>query len=330
MKIAVISFNRHGLIIAQKLKEFVQADLYFKKDNESFNIIELTGRLVKEYEGIVFISSTGIAVRAIAPHIKSKDRDPAVVVIDNFGRYVISLLSGHLGGANELTVKLSEHLGAEPVITTATDILGIIAPDVIASENGLIIDSLKDAKEIAALLVDGKRVAFIDEENKIGLPAGYCDNLDEASGIVYVTSNISDVSRFTQSGLRTLKLIRKNIVLGIGCRKEYSSEKMLEKVLQNLYLQKIDSRAVGVISTIEVKKNENAILELAEYFKVDLKIFSKDEIKEIQHKYEGSDFVEKSIGVRAVCEPCVELSGGELLTGKISCDGMTLCIGRLK
>lgn len=326
MKTAVISFNKQGETIAGWLGQKVQFDLYSKKADEAFNIAELAGRLMAEYEALIFISSTGIAVRAIAPYIKSKDIDPAVVVIDSLGRFVISLLSGHLGGANELTLKISELLEAQPIITTATDGLGVEAPDIIAKKYGLVIDSLKDAKCIAALLVDGKKVAFIDEEKTIDAPMGYTTDIDGAQGIVYVTNkNNKDC---VKENVRTLKLVRQNTILGIGCRKDYSPEKMRLKVLDKLGEYNIDQRAVKAIATIEVKKNEKAIIELAEFLNVELKIFTCKEIEKVQHRYKGSDFVRKTIGVRAVCEPCVELCGGILLTDKLSCEGMTLCIGR--
>jgi cobalt-precorrin 5A hydrolase len=327
MKTAVVSFNSKGHIIAEKLNKLFKADLYRKNQGEeNFNIYKLTNRLMQEYEAIIFISSTGIAVRAIAPFIKNKEVDPAVLVIDVFGKYVISLLSGHLGGANALTLKVSEYLGAEPIITTATEGLGIKAPDIVAKENGLIIDNMKTAKDIAALLVDDKKVAFIDDGNLINTPKGYNKDLEDALGVVIVSNKAIDVN---YSALKVLRLIRKNIVLGIGCRKDYSLEKMKDIVLKELAEQNIDNRAVKAIATIEVKKDEKAILALSDYLDSELKLFTKTEIEEVQQKYEGSDFVLKNVGVRAVCEPCVELYGAKLLTGKLSVDGMTICIGKV-
>ncbi|MFT8314576.1 MAG: cobalt-precorrin 5A hydrolase [Clostridium sp.] len=361
MRIAVISLNKKGDIIAANIAKVITVDLYSKTKVQNFNIKDITRELMEKYEAVVFLSSTGIAVRSIAPYIKAKDVDPAVIVIDILGKYVISLLSGHLGGANALSMKLAEIVGALPVITTATDILKIKAPDIIAVENNLIIDNLKDAKEISALLVDGRKVAFVDDKNEINLPKGYINlkdklesyrlmNSDDDSdcrlhtkevslkkekeqinGIVYVTdkSKIQDFSKAEYDNLKKLKLIRRDVVLGIGCKKNYPAEKMIEQVCEKLEELNIDKRAVKYVTTVEIKKDEKAILELNKALKGEMKVFTREAIMKVQHKYKGSDFVEKSIGIRAVCEPCVELCGGTLLTEKLSLSGMTLCVGRI-
>lgn len=327
MKLAIVSLNAKGDIIGENLRQAYEADLYSKKNIEDYNIMKLVKELMESYDGIIFISSTGIAVRSIAPYIKGKNVDPAVIVIDVFGKFVISLLSGHLGGANALALNIAKLIGAEPIITTATDNLGIEAPDILAKKNSLVIDSLKAAKEISALLVDGKKVAFIDEENKIITPKGYTDNLNGVSGAVFVTNKLPD-KKIKDGKIKTVYLIRKNIILGIGCKKEYCPEKMKKIVLKKLEDLDIDKRFVKTVATIEVKKDEKAILELVKFLCCNLKIYTKDEIKEVQFKYKGSDFVEESIGVRAVCEPVVELSAGKLLTYKMNLEGMTLCVGR--
>jgi Cobalamin biosynthesis protein CbiG len=334
MKIAVISVTKSGDVICKKLKDRLDIDLYSKETIKDFSIRQVAKKVMEEYKAVIFISSTGIAVRSIAEHIKAKDKDPAVLVIDSCGNFVISLLSGHLGGANDLALKVSQMLNSTPVITTATDNMGITAPDMIAKNNGLLIDNLKDAKDIAALLVDGKKVGFTDDKSNISIPTGYTNDLEDIEGLVYVTNNLdNDTSQYNldkNRTLATLKLIRKDIVLGIGCRKNFSPDEM-RKTIQNLLKDRnIDERAVKSIGTVEVKKDEQAILKLAEYLGCGLKIFSIEEIKKIHNKYEGSNFVEKTIGVRAVCEPCVELTGAKLITEKIKANGMTVCIGELE
>lgn len=334
MKIAVISVTKSGDVICKKLKDRLDIDLYSKETIKDFSIKQVAKKAMEEYKAVIFISSTGIAVRAIAEHIKAKDKDPAVLVIDSCGNFVISLLSGHLGGANELALTVSQMLNSTAVITTATDNMGITAPDMIAKNNGLLIDNLKDAKNIAALLVDRKKVGFTDDKSNISIPKGYTNNLEDIEGLVYVTNNLeNDTNQYNldkNRTLATLKLIRKDIVLGIGCRKNFSSDEMRKTIQSLLKDRNIDERAVKFIGTVEVKKDEQAILKLAEYLRCELKIFSIEEIKKIHNKYEGSNFVEKTIGVRAVCEPCVELTGAKLITDKIKANGMTACIGELE
>lgn len=329
MKYAVITFTQEGDKIAQILALTLNIDLYSKKNGSNFNFKEVSKKVMENYKAIIFIGSTGIAVRAIAPYIKSKDIDPAVLVIDNSCKYVISLLSGHLGGANEFTLEVSNILGAQPIITTATDNLGICAPDMIAKYNDLIIDDLKKAKEISALLVEGKKIGFIDEKGIIQTPIGYTSCLEDIDGILHI-SNKAIINMGLEGSIKPmLKLIRRNIVIGIGCRKDFSAQQMQQTVLKILIESNIDSRAIKSIATVDVKKDELAIKALVDYFKCNFDIFTIDDIRTIQHKFCGSDFVEKTIGARAVCEPCVELSGARIIKNKMKLNGMTLCIGEV-
>lgn len=329
MKYAVITFTKEGDKIAQTLALSINFDLYSKKNETDFNFKEVSKKVMQSYKEIIFISSTGIAVRAIAPYIKSKNLDPAVLVIDNSCNYVISLLSGHLGGANELTLEISKILHAQPVITTATDNLGITAPDMVAKNNGLIIQDLKKAKDLTVLLIEGKKIGFFDEKGIIQTPTGYSSNLEDISGLLCVCSKESINKEIIANITPTLKLIRKNVILGIGCRKDFSSKKMRQTVIRILKEYNIDIMAVKYISTVSLKKDEVAIKELVEYFKCQLKIFTIEDIMQIQNKFCGSDFVEQTIGVRAVCEPCVELCGAKITKSKMKLSGMTLCIGEV-
>lgn len=326
MELSCISVTESGDKIAHKLAQNIHLDLFYRKDVTEIGLKNIMKKVYeKNPKGIIFISSTGIAVRAIAPYIKSKDKDFAVVVVDSSAKFCISLLSGHLGGANELTFKVSNILNAEPIITTATDNLNIIAPDIIAKQNNLVIDSLKICKTIASLLVDNKKIAIIDDENKIKITKGYTKNLYESEGVVLVT-NKKTTKEFSKKPV--LKLIRKNIIIGIGCRKNYDSKKMFSIISEKLCDLNLDYRAVKKIATVEIKQNEKAIIDLSQKLNAELCIFKISEIKNVQDKYEGSDFVEKTIGVRCVCEPCAELAGAKkFLTHKLKIEGMTCAIG---
>lgn len=344
MKIALISLTNQGDLIGEKLKKDYNIKIFSRSFVKENGFRKVCNEVFYDFDALIFISSTGIAVRAIAPLLKSKTTDPAVIVIDSSGKFVISLISGHLGGANELAEDLALKLGSIPVITTATDGMGITAPDIIAKDNELKISSMKVCKEIAALLVEEKNILFIDDEERIKNPSkGYYsekelkENNIKAHGVLWITNKTNTDEKLKEKikelcvdeEVPILRLIRRNIVLGIGCRKNHDVESMYEKVLSRLEKYNIDKKAVKTVSTVEIKAEEKAILELNRRLESELKIFEIDEIRKIHNKYEGSDFVEKTIGVRAVCEPCVELSGGRLLTYKIKDNGMTICIGKL-
>ena len=335
-KLAIICVTEHGYSIAKNIEENINGQydvsIYKREIVKEKGIKLITEEVFKSFSNIIFISSTGIAVRSIAPFIQSKVNDPAILVIDNSSKYVISLLSGHLGGANELTLKVAEILKSQPIITTATDNMNIEAPDIISKKHDLMIDNMKICKNVAAALVQGGKVGFIDYNNEVEVPKGYekYKEHNEYEALVVITNenNIKTYGNIDSNNI--LKLVRRNIVLGIGCRKNYDSDTMEQKVMEKLKELNIDKRSVKSIGTAWVKSEENAIINLSRKLQCPMKVFSKEDIEKIDYKYNGSDFVYKTIGVRAVCEPCVELLNGELLTDKLSMDGMTLCIGRTK
>ena len=319
--IYILSVSSLGDILGEKLSRNFSS-VYFSKDKiKAVGLNEITKEAMEKAKGIIFISSTGIAVRAIASYLKGKTIDPGVVVVDAKGEYAISLLSGHLGGGNELAIKVSEILKAMPIITTATDSLGVKAPDMIAKENNLLISDIKKAKDISAFLIEGKKVVFEDEDKIIDIPKGYIECTESSENLpkVKVTNKIS--------GSEALVLIRKNLILGIGCRKDVPKEKMLDFIRESLKEYGYREDSVLKISTIDLKSKQEAILNISQVFSVPLEIHSRDEVRKIEHLFKCSDFVRKSIGVGAVAEPCVYLSGGEIVVERISKEGMTLCIG---
>lgn len=318
--ISIISVTEKGDEIAYKLKENFDSDIYLKSKLKDFKLDNITKECFKKYKAIVFLSSTGIAVRAISKYLKGKDVDPAVIVVDVCNNFTISLVSGHLGGANKLTYEISNVLGNIPVITTATDNMDLIAPDILAKNNNLIIEDLKKAKVIAGRLVNKETVYFKDDEKKIDCPKGYIETEEVKDNTVWITNNLKEKDN-------VLKLIRKNIILGIGCRKDTDSKKLSDFVSNVLLENNLDKRSVKLIASIDVKKNEKAILDLAKELNSKLKFYTKEEIMTVEEKYEGSAFVKATVGVSSVSEPVVDLSSGEIIIEKIKNSGMTLTVG---
>ncbi len=350
--ISIICPSPKGKEIALKLKESFNGRLYIKENNlsqdqinngkseintfvygEDFNLKTITKEAMTNSEGIIFVSSTGIAVRAIAPFLEGKDKDPGIVVVDLSCKYAINILSGHLGGGNELTIKVSEILNSMPIITTASDNLGLIAPDILAKENNLIIEDLKKAKYIAVLLIDKKVIGIKDDYNTIEISNGY-EKIqflrDDCIWITHCLKSGNDEEDEKIDYSKILRLIKKDIVLGIGCRKDTTYEKLYDFVNANLIKYNIDIRSVSVIVSVDIKANEEGIIKLAEKINCPFKTFSKDEIKTVQDKYDKSEFVFKTLGITGVCEPSVDLAGAEVIISKIKHEGMTLAIGVLK
>lgn len=190
MKLAVICFTKKGALIGRRLYTYFKAqgvnceacvpERFLEQDWKADgmksrgkeNLTQWSGRQFSEKNAMIFIGAAGIAVRAAAPWIRDKFADPPVIVIDETARFVIPLLSGHVGGANELACELAAFLGAVPVITTATDRNGLFAVDLFAAGNGLVLTDRKMAREISARILEGKTVGFISDFPTDGVPEG--------------------------------------------------------------------------------------------------------------------------------------------------------------
>lgn len=312
MKVSVISFTPNGDLLNKRLMGmFVQNES--EHYGNSSGLIKRTDTL-KEWTGerfgisdaLVFIGAAGIAVRAAAPFIKGKDRDSAVVVVDELGRFVIPVLSGHMGGANEIALKIAEYIGAVPVITTATDINGIWAADTWAIKHDCTVANIENIKFIAGALLRGQKIGFkCDFPIKGSLPSNVC--LDEICECGIAVSLSGDIKPFK----KTLNIIPKCIHIGIGSRKGAEANAIVDlyKEIQKKY--SFSDRAVKSIATINIKKDEKAVKEFAKYLGMGLKIFDAEELNNAEGEFLSSDFVKKITGTDNVCERAAALSGGK-------------------
>ena len=330
---AVIAFTAKARNTGTKLKNVDRLVFYKyaeKGDIPFKNVAELREKIV-EYSKLVFICACGIAVRTIAPFVKNKKEDFAVVVCDEDGKFAISLLSGHLGGANELAENVAEILGGQAVITTATDVNGITAIDNYAKENGLEIDSMKMAKEVSAQLLNGEKVTFhtsygenihfyyVKSDFNIEVPKDFVLTTEKTG--VYVTY------KTTEPFENTLKLYKKSLVVGIGCKKGTPVENV-ESFLKAVFEENsLSERAILKIGTIDIKKNEKAIVELSKKYNVKLEIFDKKTLNSQKGEFSHSDFVLRTVGTDCVCERAVVAGGGKLIVKKQSCNGVTIAVG---
>lgn len=327
MKAAVISISEKGRELSLRIKnsaDFIGVERFCIRSYSDFGsrCFEDIGGLVSDiwgkYDAIAFICASGIAVRAIAPHIKSKTTDPAVIVIDECGRFVIPILSGHIGGANAIAVRLSEILGAQAAVTTATDIGGHFSPDSFATANGLIITDLIGAKVVASAVLSGERIGLLSEYECINIPEEITESADCRIGLYIGTE---DKTPF----LVTLKLVPKNIVLGIGCKRgtEFTAIDVLVRMA--LHNANIPIERIAGISSIDIKKDEQGLLQFCEKYGLELRTYTAQELMETEGDFSSSLFVKKITGVDNVCErSAVKCSGGRLIIRKKAANGVTV------
>ncbi|MGI5085554.1 cobalt-precorrin 5A hydrolase [Treponema putidum] len=342
-KIAVYSFTEKGNLLGEKLSDLIDDWIieHFYNAKTAGGIRSLIPDDFKNKDALVFISSTGIAVRMIKNYIKDKTQDPAVIVIDDLGRFVISLLSGHLGGANALTERIAKAIGAVSVITTASDGRNIEAVDLFAQKNNYAILSMEDAKIITALMVDEKSIGFYSEDKAPLINYPHLFILQEKNfnsklkalteekkleGLIIVSNKKrKDVSALC-SPFPMVHLVPKNLNLGIGLKKGVDKETVAEAVKHALDSINKDLKAVKAIASIELKKDEKGLLEFAKELKINPVFFSKSQIERIEDDFEKSDFVKKTVGVYNVSAPSAFLLGGKIILDKFKHEGVTVSV----
>ena len=319
MKIAIISVTHNGQEVARRILENNRNDK-LQYTPYALKMIDVKV-LFENYEGIVFVCACGIAVRMIAPYVCSKVTDPAVIVIDEQGKFVISLLSGHLGGANILAKRIAESIGAIPVITTATDIGGKFSPDSFAKANNLHIAEMDIAKEIASRIVNNGRIALYSDYPYIHRPEPFFDDTLTDMGICIS----ADKNRMPFA--KTLHLIPKNLILGVGCKKDTAFSVFENFILQKFSEYHLPLFRVSEIVSIDLKKNETALQEFSEKYRIPLKFYNAKALQEVKGNFQYSEFVLKMTGVDNVCERSALYYGGKLLIVKQCGNGVTLAVG---
>lgn len=274
-------------------------------------------------DALVFVGAAGIAVRAVAPWLVSKREDPAVVVCDEAGRFAVSLLSGHIGGANELAEKIAALLGATPVITTATDVNGIFAVDVFARKNRLRISDMGLAKEVSAALLGGVPVGFWTDLDISGpMPPGFTSGRAELGVCVSEDGRKSPFER-------TLKLIPMRFAAGVGCRRGIEPAAFREFFLRQLAGCGVEPERLMCIASIDVKKDEPCLLALCRELDAPFRTFSARRLGQAPGEFSDSRFVRETVGVGCVCERAAVLAaGGLLVREKTAEDGMTFALAK--
>ena len=331
MKIAVISITENGRLLSEKitkqLKKHNIIRFCFNKHTdesaESFDNLEiLTKKLMPIYDALIFVCACGIAVRSIAPYIDSKQTDPAVIVIDDSGKFVIPILSGHIGGANKLAKEIAKKIGAQPVITTATDVGGKFSPDSFAAANDLIITDMSAAKAVAAAALDGKKIGLVCPYEYNDLPAELTVDETPETGIVIGMAE----SPFET----TLRLLPKNIVLGVGCRKNVPKDIFENAVLDAMESAGILMEQVKAVATIDIKAREGAVKAFCQKYGLRLYIYYADALMSLKGDFTASDFVKEITGVDNVCErSAVICSGGELVLKKTAGNSTTVAAAEI-
>ena len=287
-------------------------------------------------DALIFIGATGIAVRAIAPLVQDKFYDPAVLVMDELGQFCIPLLSGHVGGANELAETISQLTGSQAVITTATDVNHQFAVDVFARKNGLKIADRELAKEISAELLTGRKVGFFTDFLWNGtLPKGLCEGQfrDRNIQITINTDSLKDRSETCSGEKDILRLVPPVIILGIGCRKGTPAGQIQAAIHQLLKEQNLHPLSIAAVATIDLKKEEPGLLAAAKALQIPVICYSSEELAAVPGDFAESAFVKQITGVGNVCEraalKAARERGGYLVCHITVYDGVTVAAARI-
>ncbi|MEW6658084.1 MAG: cobalt-precorrin 5A hydrolase [Thermodesulfobacteriota bacterium] len=284
-------------------------------------------------ENLVCIMAAGIVVRSIAPYLRGKDTDPAVVVVDEAGQFAVSLLSGHLGGANDLARRVAEILGGTPVITTATDIQGLPALDSLAAARGLSIENLAAVRQVHMALLSGNKVRLVD-------PDGFLADLIKENPGLFSRGNDLDAALAGAGpsvyvGFRErawppgwLVLRPQNLVAGMGCHKGTPAPEILSFIKETFRQEGLSLASLKALATIEAKKEEPGLRQAAADLGVEFIWFTAEELKTVTVPHPSPQVV-RHLGVASVSEAAALKAGGvELILTKVKGANATLAVAR--
>nr|WP_288860374.1 cobalamin biosynthesis protein [uncultured Faecalicatena sp.] len=356
--ITIISFTESGSLVNAALKKRFQKEgipcegYSTQRFAEKSPGLEPLPKNIREWigefwgkRGFIFIGASGIAVRYIAPWVRDKFTDSPVVVMDEKEQFVIPLLSGHAGGAVELARQLAAWTGAVPVITTATDVQEKFAVDVFAGQNGMCITDRGLAKAISAAVLEGKKIGFYSSlpiSGKMPEELEQCQDIKELKKYSYgIAVTLRDApatgpvhgTPLTRTPCQEIPGILRlyaepGIVVGLGCRRGTKREQLESGLALVLEQNHIHTRQIEAFASIELKKDEEGILALAEAYEVPFYVFSAEELKTIETVSSHSAFVEQTTGVDNVCERAAVFAcqEGALIQPKICADGCTYAL----
>ena len=330
------NLSESDVYISQKIAETPLGHLLFQSLSETLS------HKFSQYSSHIFIMSTGIVVRVIAPLVKSKLEDPAVVVVDDQANHAISLLSGHLGGANALTLKIADIIGADPVITTATEVNRVPAIDMLAKEKNLFIENPEAIKTVNMALLKGDKIHVHDPFKFLAncLPnsaprtyGGAKKHFEKASrdkefeGVAGVY--VDDVK--AELPAQILILRPASLVAGIGCNRDTGMEEMKALLQDVLETNNLASSSLKCMASIDVKADEPGLITLAQDLGLTVIFFSRQELNQVKGIKNPSTIVEKHVGVKSVCEAAAirAAQNGTLIVPKQSTRNVTLAIARI-
>lgn len=314
MKLAFLAFTEKGFVLAGSLAQALGGSVM--RCGEPDSLQEWTKKQFAEAEGLVFVGAVGIAVRAIAPYIEKKWKDPAVVAVDECAHFAVPLLSGHLGGANSLARAISAVCGAQAVITTATDVNGVFAVDDWARCQGLSVIDPQHIKLVSAKLLAGDCVSMYIPYPVAG---------ESPAGVALSETLPADVAVSVRRENAVLSLVPKIVVLGVGCRKGISRG-ILESVLEQFLRESgLRIQAICAVASIDLKKEEPGLLEFCRFHGWEFRTCSAGELRQVPGEFTSSAFVSRVAGVDNVCErSAVCVSGGSLCCRKYASEGVTM------
>ena len=279
---------------------------------------------------LLFIGACGIAVRAIAPWVVNKLYDSPVLVMDELGTYVIPILSGHVGGANEIAVKIAEMTGSIPVITTATDLNKSFAVDIFAKKNYLYIENKNGIAKVSSKVLRGEKINIAIESHGYGHDSRFTNQIKivdfppkQPVDVIITTGNCGYNA--------DLVLRPREYVLGMGCKRDKEPEKIAGYIDQTLTALGISKNQVYAICSIDKKRDEAGFLQWSSLERIPFITYSAEELVDVEGDFEVSQFVKSQVGVDNVCERaalkgCGE--GGELVYRKHASDGMTIAVAK--
>lgn len=313
---AIISFSDKGTGLAKTIKSELQySEIFSTREGEGIVTISSVKEFLSEkfdsYNSIIFVGALGICVRSIAPFLKSKKTDPAVINIDASASFVQSVVSGHVGGANDLCNRIARITGAISVVSTQSDVCELWSLDVLNEKYDWEIDCESSLNKIISAYINQENVALLLETRDKGtsfMESSKSDFVD-----VYYNRQDIDEEKYSiviavtpyihEFKVPALYYRPKVLHLGMGCRKNCSEEGVVEYVKKDIQAKGLSYKSIATVSTIELKKYEPAIHNLVDGFGAELNIYTKDDLKDIEVT-NPSDKVFEVTGCYGVAESC--------------------------